>query len=743
MIGSFRKSFETEEGQAIVIGGLMMLILAFGLMVTLNIGVAVQEKIRLQNNSDAAAYSLAVTEAQAFNYISFTNRVQAAHYNMMMTVQTYQTNMLIFESVLGTIYDLFAFINTLAKYIPGIGEGVMVIVAALGVALTIIRVLYYGRVNGPPTDLGFIPIMGYVKYVIWYLNYYGHYGSDMIVGGAVWLKILSNMHDFKVANDERAAEGSNAIYEIINIALNGWEYLSTFDKYAGGIPPVPAYLFKKSIHYRSKVENSKEKDKNASDNKEGTSPYKRDKEALYRQKIMGDIANASRSDKFNLDRHFSWKLPVPLVKVEFEKIGASKLIGVSPRILQNRKKENKWGFYNAMSLVGGEGDISDGMIKEIRRDAEARSAGSWGDILATDKAMSLTLGIDLGSIPIIGKALGFEKTISFGTYVWSDNNGGNYWRWAAPDKNPTGICWDFSYNRNNNCMKTSRQTSNLISPPWFYLRVPFRIWDFIPDWLGSFIKWNRNTCFKWNKNVRVKDWNTEHFGPDDRGIFNSAPCRHKCFWGGCCCWNPLAYPAKFLELIFKKRIPNHESVNHLTNANQYYFGIAPYVKFLPNSDRKVDYNQPSTWMIMNLSPDKYMQGKHWNFSHSNDISGTSSGSGGRNALSTDPIMDDGNKFSEFKMFNILDPGINVMSRARVYYHRPGNWNEHPNFFNPYWRAQLAPIAPKIGALIGRALNIDPDTKSNVPSSGVIGKLSNFKSALGDMFANLLSRIITH
>jgi len=35
--------------------------------------------------------------------------------------------------------------------------------------------------------------------------------------------------------------------------------------------------------------------------------------------------------------------------------------------------------------------------------------------------------------------------------------------------------------------------------------------------------------------------------------------------------------------------------------------------------------------------------------------------------------------------------MRAAARAQAYYHRPGNWAEPPNFFNPYWRARLAPI----------------------------------------------------
>lgn len=35
--------------------------------------------------------------------------------------------------------------------------------------------------------------------------------------------------------------------------------------------------------------------------------------------------------------------------------------------------------------------------------------------------------------------------------------------------------------------------------------------------------------------------------------------------------------------------------------------------------------------------------------------------------------------------------LHAFSRAQTYYHRPGNWQEHPNFFNPYWRPRLASL----------------------------------------------------
>jgi hypothetical protein len=39
----------------------------------------------------------------------------------------------------------------------------------------------------------------------------------------------------------------------------------------------------------------------------------------------------------------------------------------------------------------------------------------------------------------------------------------------------------------------------------------------------------------------------------------------------------------------------------------------------------------------------------------------------------------------------LRPGLNAIAAAQAYYHRPGDWREMPNFFNPLWGARLMPV----------------------------------------------------
>jgi hypothetical protein len=49
----------------------------------------------------------------------------------------------------------------------------------------------------------------------------------------------------------------------------------------------------------------------------------------------------------------------------------------------------------------------------------------------------------------------------------------------------------------------------------------------------------------------------------------------------------------------------------------------------------------------------------------------------------------------------LHRGLNAFAAAQAYYHRPGDWKEMPNFFNPLWAARLMPVlesntAAKVG-----------------------------------------------
>src|SRR5215217_5464994 len=112
-----RQSFQRQEGQALILAALMVLVMSIAVLTTVNIGHTVHERVRLQNTSDAAAYSMAAMEARAFNFYAYANRTQVSHYVSAM----------MWQSLLSLIYfteafftDMYGFMRTLS---PCGGDG--------------------------------------------------------------------------------------------------------------------------------------------------------------------------------------------------------------------------------------------------------------------------------------------------------------------------------------------------------------------------------------------------------------------------------------------------------------------------------------------------------------------------------------------------------------------------------------------------------------------------------------------
>ena len=55
----------------------------------------------------------------------------------------------------------------------------------------------------------------------------------------------------------------------------------------------------------------------------------------------------------------------------------------------------------------------------------------------------------------------------------------------------------------------------------------------------------------------------------------------------------------------------------------------------------------------------------------------------------------------------LHRGLNAFAAAQVYYHRPGDWKEQPNLFNPLWGARLMPVMESNAAAKLTVLTINP------------------------------------
>lgn len=93
------------------------------------------------------------------------------------------------------------------------------------------------------------------------------------------------------------------------------------------------------------------------------------------------------------------------------------------------------------------------------------------------------------------------------------------------------------------------------------------------------------------------------------------------------------------------------------------------------------FNQPDVWIFLGK---KNATG----FPRGTDLRFTITGGEGRADFDATP---DG-------IFSGFVHGMTALSRAQVYYHRPGAWQEPPNLFNPYWNARLAPKAEALSGL---------------------------------------------
>lgn len=125
----------------------------------------------------------------------------------------------------------------------------------------------------------------------------------------------------------------------------------------------------------------------------------------------------------------------------------------------------------------------------------------------------------------------------------------------------------------------------------------------------------------------------------------------------------------------------------------YYIGITPYMKFNPNPKWRMGFNQPDYIVFANKPDDKLnlatktFQRKYKVDYRVGSSRVTEARRGDDGSLDLSIAVTD-----EDTLGGKLMPGFNAIAVARVYYHRPGEWKEHPNFFNPFWAAKLHPVA---------------------------------------------------
>src|SRR5262244_723069 len=95
-----------KRGQVLVLACLVLLVLCLGVLAVVNLGHNVDERVRLQNTADTAAYSIAAMEARAFNFYAFANRTHVSHYVSAMVWQSHLSFIYFTEAFLTDFYGV-------------------------------------------------------------------------------------------------------------------------------------------------------------------------------------------------------------------------------------------------------------------------------------------------------------------------------------------------------------------------------------------------------------------------------------------------------------------------------------------------------------------------------------------------------------------------------------------------------------------------------------------------------------
>jgi hypothetical protein len=140
-------------------------------------------------------------------------------------------------------------------------------------------------------------------------------------------------------------------------------------------------------------------------------------------------------------------------------------------------------------------------------------------------------------------------------------------------------------------------------------------------------------------------------------------------------------------------------------------GVAS-INYNPDSAAAALFNQPHTWAIVT---------KSFNYGDlTSPVGSTTYGTAdeGPFAMKRQLSLDGKNSYNYNNGITLpasdpdYTPGREAMyaiAQGLAYYHRPGNWQEEPNFYNPYWRAKLQPVEmaggsnPNAGKDIGAAM----------------------------------------
>lgn len=625
-----------RRGQALVLACIMILILALAALATVNLGHHVVERVRLQNTADAAAYSMATLEARAFNFYAFSNRTQVSHYVSAMVWQSYLSFIYFTEAFLTDVYGVMKTLNGCSGERSGFWMIACPILENLPYLGPLIRALSTIIGVFRAVLLGYQQVLREMDpdYLIGRVVIPAHRQLNQALTMASDAVMLSTLAEVSRTAGAVIAENDRNLDSNVGTGIAGALSACLFDRahsrQSNGRPFSPADPLQ-PIDPRATSESSK---------------------ASRAKRIMGGVANATRfacdssgrlcPRGFVTSRKIGEMLPLP-----------SALNPVRPLI---DRFVPKWGQTRMLTFGLARGfDHPDGgnLIRHWRDPPDApQGMMAQGDNLGSDDLYSIKLGPSgFGGL--------FRNPFSCGVDA-------NYWEcWGDPRKNRgRDRTLPFRY-----MMKTSIWGMNRREQHGARGGIHWRV---------SYPGWPRGRG------------QVDPGGPEARlGVHQNRVCvtRAGCFAG-----------AGIAVDVFVANVRPIEDGNH------FWEGIVPFMHLEPGryptnclgddeassteaATRVDEFNQPSTWVILRKRPDQIR----------NPLADPGAGTNAPALLNAEgrvqlgPTREASLEMESSRPSVLGTAGLHVVARAQVYYHRPGNWAEQPNFFNPYWRPRLASV----------------------------------------------------
>jgi hypothetical protein len=672
---SLREATKWEEGQALVLACLMMLVIALAVITTVNLGHHIHERQRLQNTADAAAYSTAALEARAFNFYAFVNRTHVSHYVTAMVWQSIASFVYFVEAmmvdVLGVMktidcrdegFPVGAVCKVIPLFVPELQGIYDFIQQYQGLYQSVLReVLTSLRQADPDRAIG-------LKIVPTY------YAMNAMLTAAAEATLKATLReveqtsiDVVLANDRtldftsaRIASGRLSKCMLARAhQREAWHSDELFYPYAEQLGPL-------------------------------TRAARREGDKISKAKrTMGAVSNATR---FALDQTNNPEaLPAP-GWVTRRKL--SDLVRFPPRLetvhdVLLRYVDNphpnspamlgKWGqtkMLTSSPFTGQSGALPGAPLSgnPIRdwEDPPNNPTGEMaqGDELGSDDLYRINLGDWNARWQVLG--VGFQNRNLLA---------------CRPDQDPIEECWgdpryladEPEHLQFKNMLKTSIWSKANTADSIHYRLVSMLTGVMFPQKPGARPPINYDpdsplSRFGLNR-IDMKFSLTSIGFTLHKWVANVLPVHDGNHW-----WPGVA------------PFPNFEPQQYLKGCD-----AGPMRAELFQGDshaalRVEEFNQPSTLTMLEKSPAQLL----------NEGDTGSAGNNRPALLNTQGALDV--HFSKQGSTLVLDDsrkaflaggasgaGLHVISRGQTYYHRPGNWAEHPNFFNPYWRPRLASV----------------------------------------------------